>query len=368
MTDNKTNLPMFCHIPTPDEARLYFHDLLSMNPRSAQVHYLCLFLGIHGINQIQILPYKGGDRIRFLTKTYLQVLEPGSKTWKEIREEYLVDLVLERFTDDDDIDETFLSISQEHRMRLFFKPCERGEGGKASNTAASEECLYGIEGYFGAAAFYPYMVPTENPAHLLFEGSMRWMAAEASKNTLEHMGDSAICLARFIDTDFLKMIRDAFGEYAHAHAEILDANTARVHISLPLDDDMHEFFVGSSLGVDVGMAFHISLLKPEFPAFLYLDFYSISDDEWPDIKVNEIHAYAKEAIRDQPRWKPIDINPVDENTPFAVCDPYAPDFLSKKGRTQFVGHLLVLARQAVEGFKKAAERRTAEKKAVEQRQ
>lgn len=367
MSDYEPKGPLFQHVPSNEESWFYFLNWLTMDPKSAQSNYLFLFLGIRGISEVRILDTKRGTWIRVVAKTFLERLEPETGSWTPQSEEYLLDFDFggERFSDRKD--ETLLSYPQSKRIRLLFDPCESGD---YTSTAASENCSYGAERKFGATAICPILVDMGDPAHRLFEGSIRWMASEAKKEHTEHMGDSAICFARFINDVFRKTVHKAFGQYASVHASIVDAHTANVRFVFCQETDMDEFFDGPPLGVEVSGAFDISLLNSEIEPYLYLDFYwMLEDDPTPgegtEIKTKEIIAYARDAITGQSRLKPTTFEPTKECTPFTVCDPYLPDFSTKKGRDRFIGHLLIMGLQTIEAFKKASERRHEKKGATE---
>lgn len=345
MHNDSTYTATFRHIPTSEETWLYFLDWLKIDPKSLQSNRLFQFLEIQDVNDVRIFDTYGRNHIR-------ANIQMGSSARQG--EEYLLDLFFGENEETDCKEDILLAYPQNRRIKLLFDPCEMGD---YTQIAVSSNCTYGSERRCGAVALCPFLAQGDHPAHRLFEGSIRWIANEARKEPIEHMGSSAVTLAKFINSHFNATMREAFGRQSSAFAEIIDAETVHVRCVYCQVEDMGEFFDGHPYGVEICGDFDISMSNPAFEIYLSLDYYWMLDDdpipgETMEAKTHEILEYARKVVKGQSKIKSICIEPVTAYTPFAVCEAYNPVFATEEGRIDFIRYLIEVGRQIANGFSK----------------
>ena len=341
---NKEPLPLYRHIPTPEESYFYFVDWLSLEPVLPESKALFQLLGIEGVIEVRLLKTRRGHLIRALVKTESK----KERTQETIR----LDFIFQRPASFCRYDKIEPECSYDRRLKINIDPRFPGVRDRELTTQADELIEYRR---FGAVGICPILMNLGNPAHRLYEGSIRWMAAESEIDPTKCAGESSIVFAKFINDHFDDLLRVAFGPSVGATAFVIDADTVKVNLHLAQRYDLDEYFDSTPMSVEVLGSFDICLAHPEIEFSLRLD-YSWMMDEDPvpgerlKIKVKELREYMQGKLEGKPYFRPIDPLPIDEFTPFATSMMRPIDLSMEKGIERFEAYLFLMAQRTIETF------------------
>ena len=341
---NKEPLPIYRHIPTPEESYFYFADWLSLDPNLPESKALFQLLGIEDVVEVHLLKMRRGHSIKALVKT--EAKKEGN------RETIRLDFIFDRSASFYRYNKIEPECSCDRRLKIKFDPRFPSVRDHDLWTEDNELIEYKR---FGVVDICPILMNLGNPAHRLYEGSIRWMAAESEKDPAKCAGDSSLVFAKFINDHFDDLLRDAFGPSVGAAAFVIDADTVKVNLHLAQRYDLDEYFDSTPMSVEVMGSFDICLAHPEIEYSLRLD-YSWMMDEDPapgeriKIKAKELREYMQGKLEGKPYFRPIDPLPIDEFTPFATSMIRPIDLSTEKGIERFEAYLFLMAQRTIETF------------------
>ena len=343
----------FHRLPTPEECRDYFVALLSRGPQNPAVYLLFLRMGIEGIADIKPIDSPDKNIYRVLATSDYTLITHNPKTEKHVIETYLVDFDFgpaSLLGPDDGMKD----IPFDKRIRFWFDPSDIDEPKdfiyEEGVCGYHLDCVFGLERMADILSFFE-----DDPIDAEFESLIRYLAVEIKKDPSECFGESAVAFAKFVNEELLKHIRKELGSYAHAHAYLLDLQTARAAFVLLQDVALNEAFGGDPLNVDVIVEFDYSPDKIAVTPSLFIDYsdFGVPPGSAVHIKNTDIGRFFQKAFLDVPSLHVVGPIRWDEHIPFAIADPIPSILDSKQAREDFLIYLFDLFKEVVEVIKKA---------------
>ena len=345
----------FHRLPTPEECRDYFVALLSRGPQNPAVYLFFLRMGIEGIADIKPIDSPDENIYRVLATSDYTLVTHNPKTEKHVIETYLVDFDFgpaSLLEPDDGVED----IPFDKRIRFWFDPSDINESEDFVQEEEEGRAFYHLDCVFGLKTIADILSFFEDdPIDAEFEGLIRYLAVEIKKDPSECFGESAVAFAKFVNEELLKHIRKELGSYAHAHAYLLDPQTARASFVLLQDVSLNESFGGDPLNTEVYVEFDYSpdnlVVTPNL--FIGYSVYGTPPGPALHIKNEDIGRFFKKAFLDAPSLHVVGPIRLDERIPFAIADPIPSVLDSKQAREVFLIYLFDLFKEVVEAVNKA---------------